>query len=74
MFGKAWCITNPGACNELFPYMGWAFLIAGILLFYRVYKWPSEYRGQEFIAGVFFTLLAIAIFWVINFPLPSFLY
>ena len=21
--GKAWCLTNPDACNALFPYMAW---------------------------------------------------
>ncbi len=71
MFGKAWCLTNPDACNALFPYMAWGFLIAGIITIYRVYKWPSWERWYEFVAAIFFTLLGIAGIWITNFPLPD---
>jgi len=71
MFGKAWCLTNPNACNELFPYMAWAFLIVGIITIYRVYKWPSWERWYEFVAAILFTLLGIAGIWITNFPLPD---
>ena len=69
--GKAWCLTNPDACNALFPYMAWGFLIAGIITIYRVYKWTSWERWYEFVAAIFFTLLGIAGIWITNFPLPD---
>ena len=69
MFGKAWCLTNPNACNELvFPWLGWVFLIVGIITIYRLYRWPS---WEEVIAAIFFTLLGIAVLWVSYFPLPA---
>ena len=72
MFGKAWCYHNPNACNELvFPWLGWAFLIWGLIPFYRIYKWPSRERWYEFVAAPFFTLLGLAGVWVSYFPLPS---
>ena len=65
MFGKAWCITNPQSCDEIFPYLGWFFLIFGLILVYRIYK-DRKRDWMEYVAATLFIILGSVVFWVTN--------
>ena len=36
--GKAFCYSNPGLCDDIFPFLGWAILTFGVVCSYQAYR------------------------------------
>ena len=53
--GKAFCYSNPGLCDDIFPFLGWGFLIFGVVCFYQAYK---LYKKKELTWGKWYEVAA----------------
>ena len=53
--GKAFCYSNPGLCDDIFPFLGCGSLIFGVVFFYQAYK---LYKKKELTWGKWYEVAA----------------